>query len=138
MVKHRHALGIIRPVVSVAQTIHIGIQTVVDVSLPHDLSELLGVEHLHLVRIRLYGHRTVEVHMYLTFLTSLGGDDDHTVGSTATVDRGRGSILQHLDTLDIITVELVHARLGRHTIYNIKRIVVVQGTDTTDTYGSGS
>ena len=38
----------------------------------------------------------------LVLLTVLSGDDDHTVGSTRTVDSTCGSILEHLDGLDII------------------------------------
>ena len=82
--------------------------------------------------------RAIEVDLHLALLTLLGSDDDDTIGSTATIDRSRCSILEHLNALDVITIEFVHTRLGWHTINNIKRIIVVQRTDTTNTYGGSS
>ena len=82
--------------------------------------------------------RAIEVDLHLALLTLLGSDDDDTIGSTATIDRSRCSILEYLNALDIITIELVHTSLGWHTINNIKRIIVVQRTDTTNTYGGSS
>ena len=69
----------------------------------------------------------------LALLTLLGGHEDHTVGGTGTVDGTRGSVLQHFDTLDVAGVDAFHTILvGRHTVDNIKRIRVVDGSDTTD------
>ena len=66
-------------------------------------------------------------------LTLLRGDEDDTVGGTCSVDGARGSVLQHLDTLDVAGVHALHTVLvGRHTVYNIKRFGVVDGADTTD------
>ena len=75
-------LGIVGPVVGVAQAVAVGVQAVVDIALPHHLSELLGIQHFHLVGIGLYGNAGVEVNSHLSLLASLGGDDDHTIGST--------------------------------------------------------
>ena len=53
----------------------------------------------------------------------LGGDDDHTVRSTGTVDGGGGSILQHVDGLDVGGVDRVDRTVGQHTIDNEERLV---------------
>ena len=86
-VEHRHALLVVGPVVVIAEAVHVGVETIVDVALPHHLPELLGIEHLHAVGISLYGHAGVEVDLHLAFLATLGGDDDDAVSCTATVDR---------------------------------------------------
>ena len=125
---------VVAPVVVVAQVVVVGVQSVVHIGLPEGTSPLAGIHRLNLVGIERGGHRGVEVDLHLAVLALLGGDDDHTVGSTRTVDRGRGGILQHLDALDVVTVQLVHAGLGGHTVDDVQRVVVVQRTDTTDAY----
>ena len=55
--------------------------------------------------------------------TLLGGDDDHTVCSTGTVDGGGGSILQHVNGLDVGGVDRVDRTVGQHTIDNEQRLV---------------
>ena len=70
---------------------------------------------------------------HLTHLTLLGGHEDHTIGSTGSVDGTRGSILQHLDTLDVAGVDVVKTTLDRHTVDDIQRVAVVDRADTTHT-----
>ena len=62
--------------------------------------------------------------------TLLGGDDDHTVRSTGTVDGGGGSILQHVDGLDVGGVDRVDRTVGQHTIDNEQRLVHALGGGT--------
>ena len=131
-VKHGLTLGIVCPVVSISQAIGIGVKTIVHITLPHHLSELLGIEHLHLVGIGLNGQASIKVDSHLALLASLGGNDDYTIGSTASVDTGRCGILQHLDALDVVTVQFVHTGLCGHTVDDVERVVVVQRTDTTN------
>ena len=96
---------------------------------------LPGIEHLRRVvhlRERIVG---VQTHLCHTFLTLLGADDDDTVGSTATVDSGRGGILQNLDVIDIVGREEVDILEG-HAVHHIQRIVgTVQRSGTTHANG---
>ena len=85
-VEHSLSLGVVAPVVMVAQAVGVGIHAVVHIALPHDLTKLFGVEHVHLVAVHRSSHRCVEVYLQLAVLAFLCGDDDHTVGSTRTVD----------------------------------------------------
>ena len=45
--------------------------------------------------------KELDVDIHLTVLTFLSCNDDHTISGTATIDRSRGCIFQHLDRLDI-------------------------------------
>ena len=57
----------------------------------------------------------VIVHLHLAVLaTTLGSDQNHTEGRTATVDRRGSSILQNRDALDILWVDGVQVAL--HTV----------------------
>ena len=125
-------------IVLVAQGIHIGIEAVVHIALPHHLAKFLGIEDLHAVHVGLGGHGGVEVHFYLAFLAGLGGDDDDAVGGAAAVDGSGSSVLEHLDGLDVVTVELVHTGLGGHTVNDVQRVFVVEGADTADADRSGA
>ena len=79
------------------------------------------------------GNRSVDVDFHPAFLAFLGCDDDDAVGRTATVDGGGSRILQHLHAFYVAAVQFVHTGFGRHAVNDIKRIVVVQRSDTTDT-----
>ena len=46
-----------------------------------------------------------EVHLGFAGFTFLRGDDDHTVGTAATVDGRGGSILEDFDVLDVVWVD---------------------------------
>ena len=71
--------------------------------------------------------------MCLAFLALLGGDKDDTVGRAGSIDGSGGGILQYLDTLDVVRVDEVDAA-GRHTIHYIKRVRIVDCSDTSDSY----
>ena len=51
----------------------------------------------------------VEVHACRARLASLGGDDNHAVGTCRTIDGGGRSILQHVYALYVVGVDLVVA-----------------------------
>ena len=85
---------------------------VVGSCLPVGLPPLCGVEHIEGASHRLQGGIVVQVDGHLAVLALLRCDDDDTVGGTATVDRSRRSILQHLNRLDVGSVERVEV-LGR-------------------------
>ena len=103
----------------VTQAVLIGVETVVHITLPHHLTKFLGIEHIHLMSIGLYGNTCIEIDFHLTFFATLGGDDDDTIGSAATIDRGRCGIFKHLNGLDVVAVQLVHASLSGHTIDDV-------------------
>ena len=133
-VQHGVAHRVVAPVELIAQIVVVRILTVVHAGLPEGTAPLFGIHRLNLVLIERGSHRRVEVHLHLAVLTLLGGDDDDTVRGTRTVDTGRGSVLQHLDRLDVVTVQLVHTGLRRHTVDDVQRVVVVQRADTTDAH----
>ena len=66
-----------------------------------------------------------------------GGDDDNAVSTAGTVDGGRGTVLQHVDGLDVLRG---HGREGsRDTVHkDERRGRAVQGGSTTEHHGGGS
>ena len=86
-----------------SQTVVVGIllriQSVVHGSLSHCSRIFSGVRQLHhrLAAIELSCGIGGEIYFHLVALLSLAsGDDNHTIGSTGTVDRSGGSVLQYL------------------------------------------
>ena len=127
---------LVLPVGALAILIRIGIDrslSCVDKTFVHHHSILGGVKHIAVLPWVLPAVREVVVHVYSALLAALGGDEDDTVGSTCTVDGARGSVLQHLDALDVARVQIVDAALDGHTINDVERVAVVDGSDTTDT-----
>ena len=77
--------------------------------------------------------REVVVDGSLAQLTLLGGHENDAIGSTGTVDGSRGSVLQHLDALDVGGIYALHAVLvGRHAVDDIQGFGTVDGSDTAD------
>ena len=72
-------------------------------------------------------------HLGLALRAFLGGDEYHAVSGTGTVNGTGSSIFEYLDALDVVRVQVVDAAC-RQTIYNIKGLGVVDGTDTADTH----
>ena len=95
---------------------------------------LCSVHHLGYIMECREGNCTCIVQGNLAFLTSLGGYEYHTIGTTCTIDSGSRSILQYLDALDILRVDIIDTTvLDNHTVYYIERSTL--GTDgalTTD------
>ena len=114
---------------------------------------LLGVHRIHTAQIAylVTGHRHVvrvlnlhlvgegletdflsEINLSLTGITALGSYHNHTIGTTHTIDRRSGSILQYGDALYRISIEE-----GEVTLYVVhdnqwRTGTLVGGTDTTD------
>ena len=61
----------------------------------------------------------------------LGGDDDHTVGGSGSVDGARGCILQDVHRLDVARVDVVDVA-ELHTVHDVERGVVPVGADAAD------
>ena len=83
------------------------------------LDALVGVHHAP-VGLRQLRETVLRTEGYLRLVhgkTTLRCDDNHTVGSTSTIDRGRGSILQHGDRLDVVRTQSIEiGTRDRHTI----------------------
>ena len=70
---------------------------------------------------------------------ALGGDDDHTVGTTSTIEGSRSRILEHREALDVLLVDRCQiATIGR-TVHDDERSVArIDGGDTTDADGGSA
>ena len=99
---------------------------------------MFGIHHIKFRLVHGSGYRGIEVYLDLTFLTLFSGDDDYSIGSTRTVDRSRSRVFQDLDGFDVVSVQFVHTCFRWYSVNDIKRVVVVQRTDATDTDGSGA
>ena len=106
----------------------------VGTSLTDIVAVLVSVHHVvNTVRNLVDTEVTRVVHLQrLVFLTVLGGDDDHTIGGTRTVDSTRSSILEHLNGLDIVRREIADGCTHWHTVDYIERSGGAERTDTTD------
>ena len=88
-------------------------------------------QHIYLVLCLLESHVGIVVYCHLASLTALGSNKHDTIRTTTTINSGRRSILQHVDTLDVAGRNIRDA-IDRKTIYNIKRcIVACDRTSTT-------
>ena len=93
------------------------------------IAELACIHHVEVVARGVHKEVGGEVHLRLAALAGLGGDDNHTVRRTATVDSGCRSRLKDRDSLDILGVNeregvrrTCHALVvHRHTVDNDKR-----------------
>ena len=69
-------------------------------------TELVAIHHLKRLVVLADGQtssvRNLGSH---THTTLLGGDDDNTIRTTATVDSGGRSVFQHVEGLDILRVD---------------------------------
>ena len=65
---------------------------------------LITREHVDVLTACGYGDTTVVAHSYLATDALLRGDDNDAIRSTATIDSGSRSILQHGERLDIVRV----------------------------------
>ena len=69
---------------------------------------------------------------------SLGSDDNHTIGSTCTIDRGRRGIFQYRDTFDVVRTQGIEIwTWDRHAVEDKEwRLAGVDRVGTTDLEGS--
>ena len=108
-------------------------QAVLDAALVLQDGIVGSSRHVALLPGTLPALREVVVDLGLAHLTLLGRYEDDTVGGTGTVDSTRGSILQHLNRLNIAGVDALHTILvGRHTVDDVEGLGAVDGSDTTD------
>ena len=80
----------------------------------------------------LEAHLLGEAHLHSASLTTLGGHEDDTIGTTHTVDGSGSRILQHGDALDRESIE--EGEVTLHVIHDDQRrtSTTIHGTDTTD------
>ena len=77
--------------------------TVINIVCPYIATDVIGCCHVELLRDHVESHITIIGHISaLTLISTLCGNDNHTVGSLRTVDGCSRSITKHVDTLDII------------------------------------
>ena len=70
---------------------------------------------------------------------ALGGDDDHTVGTTSTIESSRSRIFKHREGFDVLLVDGRQVARIRRTIHDDERIVArIDGGDTTDADGGSA
>ena len=74
----------------------------------------------------------VVAYLGLSFLTALGGNQDNTVSTTATVDGCWWSILQYGDVLDVVGRYIADGFNGE-SVYDVQRVVAL-GDRTTTTH----
>ena len=63
------------------------------------------IQHINLLRDMREAPAARELHLWLTCLTTLGSDDNDTVGTTRTINSCSRGILQDFDILDIMRVD---------------------------------
>ena len=103
----------------------------VDVVEPGPLLRIHKVEPLDLV---LHTALDIVLDLGLAGLSLLGGDQDYTVCSTATVDGRCRCILEDFEGFDVVSVDGGGA--GRNTVDDVQRVITtLDGVDTTDTDG---
>ena len=93
-------------------------------------SVIACTEHILLLGNLLPAVVCVVANLGLTLLTALGGNQDYTVSTTATIDGGRRSILKYGDILDIIGGDVADA-LNRESVDNVERVVALCDRTTT-------
>ena len=75
-------------------------------------SILFCIQRFGTGRNGLYRYLTVILYRCAAALCALGGDDDHTVCTACTVDCSCGTILEHVDGLDLLEVDGPHVSSG--------------------------
>ena len=62
----------------------------------------------------------------------LGGHEYDAIGCTGSVNGAGCGVLQHFYGLDVVRVEVIYAALDRHSVHDVERVGVVDGTCTAD------
>ena len=101
------------------------------IGLPINISPLVSIEHINTTGKSLGSEWHIKTHFHITFLSTLCGNDNDTVGGLRTIDRCRGRIFQHLNGFDIIGrnnwSDIV---MCLNAIYHIKRGRIINGSNT--------
>ena len=75
----------------------------------------------------------VQVHVQLTLLTLLGGNQDNTVRGAVTIQSSRSSILKYRHALDVLRVQVADVTAIWHTIKYVQWVsVTIHSSHTTD------
>ena len=76
------------------------------VQIAHELAELVTIHDVDRLLLHAHSHVTIIGNTgALTATAFLGGDDDDTIATTATIDSGGRSVLQHVEALDVLGVD---------------------------------
>ena len=110
----------------------VGVLTRVDGSLIQNSHILPGIEHINAAWLVLPTHIAVEANHGTAFLTTLGSNQNHTIGRLRTIDGSRCRILQHINAFDIGRIQ--RSDVTTYTINDVKRIRTTHGAHTTDVY----
>ena len=90
----------------------------------------VGIPDFEVLRILANLIIHVVFHGRRTFLGSLGGDQNNTISTTGSIDSGRGSILQHIDALNVVGRDIVDRRY-LDTVDHIERFIALCDRTTT-------
>ena len=99
-------------------------------SLVADVQCISTAQRARELRYRLEGHVDTSLNLSLAFSTTLGGNQDNTIGTLHTINGCSGSILQYRDALHRADINAAHWAL--HTIYEYERVARVPRADTTN------
>ena len=101
-----------------------------------DLVVLSGVGDVVVVLHRLAGYAplSININNRVAALRALGGDHYHTVSTTSTIQRSRGSVLLNGHRLDVGGVDVVQVAIVGDTVHHVQRLLAgVDRRETTDT-----
>ena len=74
--------------------------------------------------------REIVIHIHLTLVASLGSYQYNTVGSASSINSTRSSIFQYFYALYVAGVDIINITFYWHSVNNIERIRVIDGTNT--------
>ena len=93
--------GGILPVVALRRLVQTVTHLTVVVHLVPQVSPLPSIQEVQLLADGAPTESGTIVDVVLAVRAFLGGDDDHTVGTTRTIDSGGRDVLQHLDAFNV-------------------------------------
>ena len=124
----------VRTLAELVGIVVLGTAALIDVTFVHHYGVLGSVQHRRLAPRILPAVREVVVDARRTLLAALGRNEDDTVSCTRTVNCTRRGILQHLDTLDVVGVEIVDTARYGQTVDDVERVGAVDRAHTADTH----
>src|ERR1044072_9213746 len=103
---------------------------------PGIISGFLGAQHFKAFARVLPAVRTIVGNLQLATVTAFGSDHDHTCRSTGAVYRRGTGVFQHGGGLNIEAVDIFNTK-GRHTVYDVERLVTCKRSKASDTHEAG-
>ena len=125
---------VVLPVCSFAQRSRVGKFwgcSIVGSCFIHQSRILRSIQHIAFFPCALPAKREVIVDFYFAFSTFLGCYQYYTVGCTCTINCCRSCILQYFDRSNISGVDIINTTTDRHTVDDIERVGIINGTCTT-------